>query len=162
MNLLLVEVDGTSLSLLRELCRDTAHRLFSCRSAREALEICRWHAERIDWIVISGSPGEASRDLERWLGAAGCRAPVVYLASGEPLCSGRQAVAWSPEGGLPEGVLAASRRSLTRLDLFRLLSRLGGDYAQQELLFEYHAPHPAQKAPAGDRQELLRHEPENL
>jgi len=162
MNLLLVEVDESALSLLRELCRDSGHRLLCCRSAHEALESCRWHAGRIDWVVINGGPGEANRDLERWLRAAGCRAPVAYLAAGEPAPMGMKEVAWDAGEGMAEAPLEGRRRSLTRLDLFRLLSRLGGEYEREEMIFEYHAPHPAQKTPADDRQRHLQHETEHL
>lgn len=162
MNLLLVEVDGAGLSLLRELCRDTDHRLLCCRSAREAVESCRWHAGRIDGIVINGGPGGANRDLERWLRGAGCRAPVVYLASGEPVPLEVTAVAWGTEQGTAAPPLEVSRRSLTRLDLFRLLSRLGGEYERQEMIFEYHAPHPVQKPTTDRRQRCLQPESENL
>jgi hypothetical protein len=36
----------------------------------------------------------------------------------------------------------ASRQRLTRLDLHRLLTQPGGAFGREEILFEYHAPHP--------------------
>lgn len=131
MILLVVEYEMLATSLLGALCRGRAHRLLSCRTIREAADICIRLGGRIDWIVINGMPADESRDLVGILRATGCQAPVVYLSAGECATTGEE---------LPGQV--AGRQRLTRLDLHRLLTQPGGIFGREEILFEYHAPHP--------------------
>jgi hypothetical protein len=131
MTLLLVEYEMRATPLLGELCQGGEHRILSCRTIREAADICVQLGGRIDWIVINGIPAGEGRDLVGILRATGCQAPVVHLSAGECATTGE---------GLP-GQLA-SRQRLTRLDIHRLLTQPGGAFGREEILFEYHAPHP--------------------
>ena len=136
MTLLLVEYEMRATPLLSELCQGGEHRILSCRTIREAADICVQLGGRIDWIVINGIPAGEGRDLVGILRATGCQAPVVHLSAGECATTGE---------GLP-GQLA-SRQRLTRLDIHRLLTQPGGAFGREEILFEYHAPHPAKVQP---------------
>jgi hypothetical protein len=130
MTLLLVQCEIRATPLLGELCQGRAHRILSCRTIREAADICIRLGGRIDWIVINGFPAGEGRDLVWILRATGCQAPVVNLSAGECATTGE---------GLPSQL--ASRQWLTRLDLHRLLTQPGGAFGCEEILFEYHAPH---------------------
>ncbi|HEY7744859.1 MAG TPA: hypothetical protein VIA07_00885 [Desulfuromonadales bacterium] len=130
MTLLLVEYEMRASPFLDELCRGRAHRLLSCRTIREAADICIQLGGRIDWIVINGMPVDESRDLVGILLAAGCQAPVVYLNAGESATIGKE---------LPGQVV--SRKRMTRLDIHRLLTQPGGAFGREEIIFEYHGPH---------------------
>lgn len=131
MTLLLVEYEMRATPFLGELCRGRTHRLLSCRNIHEAADICVQLGGRIDWIVVNGIPADERRDLVGILRATGCQAPVVYLSAGESATTGE---------GLPAPM--ASRQRLTRMDLHRLLTQPGGAFGHEEILFEYHAPHP--------------------
>jgi hypothetical protein len=131
MTLLLVEYEIRATPLLDELCQGRAHRILSCRTIRDAADICIRLGGRIDWVVINGIPADASCDLVGILRGTGCQAPIVYLSADESATTGE---------GLPGQLV--SRQRLTRLDLHRLLTQPWGAFGREEILFEHHAPHP--------------------
>lgn len=135
MKLLLLEYEQKATPLLAELCRDSTHHLLVCRTACEAAQICREHCGGFDWIIVSGAAAAEKSELARMLRGTGCKAPVVFWSSGVTAAT----------AGEQPGHLVHHRR-LTRLDLQRLLTQPGGVFEDQEVLFEYHAPHPVNVA----------------